>query len=34
MGMFGIHHSRLAPPHRLDWDFVVERHQAACCWSG
>jgi O-acetyl-ADP-ribose deacetylase (regulator of RNase III) len=20
----------LAPPHRLDWDFVVERHKAVC----
>ena len=26
-------HSR-EPPHRLDWDFVVERHQAVCYDAG
>jgi O-acetyl-ADP-ribose deacetylase (regulator of RNase III) len=24
----------LEPPHRLDWDFVVERHQAVCYDAG
>jgi O-acetyl-ADP-ribose deacetylase (regulator of RNase III) len=24
----------LAPPHRLDWDFVVERHKAVCYDGG
>jgi O-acetyl-ADP-ribose deacetylase (regulator of RNase III) len=24
----------LEPPHRLDWDFVVERHQAVCYDGG
>jgi O-acetyl-ADP-ribose deacetylase (regulator of RNase III) len=24
----------LEPPHRLDWDFEVERHKAICYDSG